>query len=353
MTKNDPQSQTLTAYDRQGTAYPLSSTNSRGGEGTLYLLKNDPSRCAKIFKPNCRTRGKYIKITALIALNERGAIKASFADQVIIPRRCLYSDPAHQEMDTFIGYTMERLKGFHSPSAFGRASNPDYMEKVTAAKNIAILTHVIHSCGFIIGDFNENNIAVFRGAKTRLLDADSIQFTVRKGGQIIFLPCNGLYEEYRPPELQEVDLSGPQSPEHPLLTVYSDYWQMAIHIFRLLMNGASPFASASLHPEANDPEEKRQTFVYSEHTDGLIPPPYAPDYNMLSNELQGLFEQCFVSGRFSPEKRPGPQAYYSALCNYARILARRACGHMMPAGRSSCCEWCRLKKEGFTYELNG
>lgn len=102
----------MIAYDINGRSYSLNESNLGGGEGKLYSVANHPELYAKIFKEEKRTRGREAKILEWEYMFEANELDKNFSDQVVIPRKCLYSQKSGQNIQTFLGYLMEKQTSF-------------------------------------------------------------------------------------------------------------------------------------------------------------------------------------------------------------------------------------------------
>lgn len=155
-------------------------------------------------------------------------------------------------------------------------------------------------------------------------------------------------------DLENVD----QDADNPIFNKYTDFYAMAYHIFALLMNGSSPFASManmeaiSQHPSKNvssiDIDQfhvaEKGEFVFVRHFLFKKAPEYAPKYKMLSQELRKLFERAFIGGAKDPTVRPDAMEFYNALTEYFQSLKKCECGHYMPSNYKGECEWCRINR---------
>ena len=353
----------MITYDETGRKYKLIDSPDKGGEGRICLVEGNSGICAKIFKPEKVSRGKYAKVTEWMRLRKAGALDANFFDQVTVPLACLYLRADRQDLSSFIGYTMKRHKNFYTLRDVYINDSLDYRGKVTAALNLCIITNNLHKKEVIIGDFNADNILMFKNSKAALIDADSMQLVIDSGGRRVLLPCNVGKPEFMPPEIttrlkrEKADLkSAAQSVNDPIFTLYSDYYMLSFHIFSLLMNGAAPYSSMadmaelSRHPSktVSDVDLSRAgaalkgEFIYAKKQGLKKPPDYAPDYEILNDSLKSLFEKSFIYGAADPCLRPGPCEYYAPLKDYLCSLQERPCGHYMPSHYKGDCVWCEL-----------
>ena len=346
----------MIVYDTSGKQYLLKETKLFGGEGKLYAIEDNERLYAKIFVKEKRTIGRELKIREWEKMFENGIVKKNFCDQIVVPQKCLYSDATEQNVRSFMGYLMEKLTNFRLLNEVYTTKDYNYMQKVWVARNLCILTNLVHSMGknYVIGDYNSDNVALFMsGSTAKLIDVDSVQISsYKKNGTEILLPTSVGLPEFLAPEIrrrlrtEKTDLENVvQSPNKPLFTKYTDYYAMAYHIFYLLMNSA-PFASGVNMEElakhrshtVSDVEINRLNaaekgeFVFAKKVLFRRPQKVAANYGILTKKLKTLFERAFIVGVEKPECRPDAVEFFDALTEYMNTLEKRErCGHFMPS----------------------
>ena len=358
----------MIVYDTTGRSYSLRETNLGGGEGKLYAVDGINNLYAKIFKKEKCTKGRELKILEWERMFQNGLLKIDFCSQIVVPRKCLYSTPNRQNTGAFVGYMMEKQNNFLALDEVYTTQDYDYFQKVWVARNLCILTNLIHSMGknYVIGDYNPDNVALFMsGSTAKLIDVDSVQMSAfDKQGREILLPTSVGVPEFLAPEIgrrlkaEKTDLENVyQSPDKPLFTIYTDYYALAYHIFYLLMNSA-PYASGvdmqelAKHPshtvshvEINRLQAaEKGEFIFARKILFRRPQKVAANYNMLTSRLKKLFEQTFIEGAKDPTCRADAIDFYEALTEYMNKLEKRRCGHYMPSHFTGECEWCRINK---------
>lgn len=356
----------MIAYDTLGKNYSLTETNLGGGEGKVYSVDNNPGLYAKIFKKEKRTKGREAKILEWERMLTENVLNQNFCRQIVVPQKCLYVQTASQNTQTFVGYLMEKQTNFKTLKDTYLARDFDYMQKVWTARNLCILTNRIHTLEreVTIGDYNADNIAIFTSTSTaKFIDVDSFQLIINRKDKRILCPCTVGVPQFMAPEIsrrlkkERSDLESiAQGPDDPIFNKYTDLYSMAYHVFALLMNGSSPFASMpnmeelSQHPSRNvssvDIDQfhaaEKGEFVFARYFLFKKAPDYAPRYGMLSRKLQKLFERAFIDGAKDPAVRPDSSEFYDALTEYINSLEERKCGHYMPSYYTGSCEWCRI-----------
>ena len=358
----------MVVYDNSGRSYFLKETKLSGGEGKIYSVAGNSHLCAKIFKDEKRTKGREAKILEWESMYVRGLLPEGFLEQVVVPQCCLYDDFFRQDVRSFVGYLMEKQKGFRSLQKVYTENDLDYMEKVWVARNLCVLTNRIHifEREIVIGDYNADNLAVFMSSgRVKFIDVDSFQLNLLRNGKRILCPCTVGVPEFMAPEIsrrlrkERTDLENiAQGPDNPIFTKYTDLYAMAYHIFSLLMNGSAPYASMpNMEELARYPSKTvsnvdidrfhaadKGDFVFAKKSLFKKPPEYAPKYSILTQELRNLFKRAFIDGARDPASRPNASEFYNALNEYLESLELRPCGHYMPSYYSGPCEWCRLEK---------
>ena len=96
----------MITYDTSGKSYLLTETNLGGGEGKLYAVDNAPEMYAKIFKSEKRTKGREAKILEWENMLADAELNQNFCRQIVVPQKCLYTQSASQNTQTFVGYLM-------------------------------------------------------------------------------------------------------------------------------------------------------------------------------------------------------------------------------------------------------
>lgn len=309
-----------TYYGRMGTKYTTVQEIGAGGEGTVYTLSGYSGIVAKIYKPE---RFKSTadrdtmerKLKAMISMNVSYLVDgiARFA----WPQDILY------EHDVMVGFIMPEIKTKYKIYDMYRGGNNSVREKVYPnytwkysvqfAYHLAWLVNYLHSHGIVIGDFNQSNIAIDTNSGTVIIiDCDSFDITDPITGE--HFSCGVGLPEMLAPELQLVgDLSKAQ------FTKQSDYFSLAIHIFRLLMNNADPFGgiittNASISNIPANQAICNGECVYVRNVIGKKIPEWAPKPSMLPPEFLRLFDKTF---------------------NYTALTAMKK----IP-GRATAAEWC-------------
>lgn len=336
-------------YGSDGTVYEIiSSTERKGGEGSIYDVVGKPHLVLKIYHKNDVKRSA--KITELVK-QSRGW-DGEFRKWTVPP-----IDYVYDENKAFVGYIMKKLTAKFKPLAeiYDRdvGGGISFSNKVRVAMNLCSVTMLAHRNKVVIGDYNQKNIGIDSHGFVTLFDNDSFQFS---SGKKVYRCTVGVPEEMAPEIFtvlrdERTDL---ERVSRPVYNEYTDCYTLALHVFHLLMNGAHPFNSkidASKLPPSKTVSSAivpvkiaaQKGLFYIANPDGVHKKPdWVPEYDILSPALKELFERAFVDGLNEPEKRPTPEDFFTALSEYLPMLEKLPCGHWQYKGYSGGCEWCKV-----------
>jgi DNA-binding helix-hairpin-helix protein with protein kinase domain len=310
----------------------------RAGGASVYAVPDHPDLAAKIYhNPTAEHAGK------LAALLAAPPVLAATTGHVGVawPVSRLLEAGAERRV---AGYLLPRLEQapllweVYNPEARQQV-NPQfhYGSLLRAARNLAGVVAALHQSGYVIGDLNESNVVVTPQALVTLTDVDSFQ--VRAGGRLYRCPAGR--PEYAPPELQgdpaaEVE----RQPEH-------DAFALAVLIFRLLMQGAHPFAGTGGEGGELDSIPARIAagfWPYAWEGPGpYLPSPHAPPWSVLPPAAQELLRRCFEDAREDPGLRPGAARWQEALeeAEHDLTTCPQNTQHRYARGLDVC-PWCLL-----------
>lgn len=314
---------------RTGYVYTVSTEAvGRGGEGEIYRIDNDPSHVLKIFYPEKRTDSSYRKLCAMTDMQ----LSQKLSSQLTWPEDIVFENGA------FAGFLMEALNNTIPLNRVYMEENRavcTYDKRIVIAKNLCAAVNAVHSAGQVVGDLNPNNIAVdINTGLVTLVDTNSYHITDRNTGEVY--KCEVGLPEYLAKEIQLKLRGGVTLKEAtpPTFTKETDLFALAVHIFALLMNGCHPFACAlDTGADIGHLEKERASitapqpieniyegrFSFFNPKPGTKPPLYAPDYNMLTPELQTMFKRAFVEGNGNPSLRPGCVEWHQALTSFQKL----------------------------------
>jgi len=320
-------------------------SNGTGGEGSVHEIVGRRDLVYKRYKP--------FKLTP--ALQEKLEYMMT-RPPVTIMGECI-SWPVQLMKDTsgsLDGFVMPRLKFNKKLNDVYENRHYPYEFAVVVASNLCTLVHQLHQNDITIGDFNHGNVGVHETTSiVSMMDCDSFHLA---GGKY---PCCVCMDGYAAPELlkhmkRANTLRYETAPPHTF-TRDTDLFSLATHIFRLLMNGVSPYngidtsvrTSSDVVSAGNKPIEDGM-YVFRQ---GLTPAhPACPPQHVLTGELASLFDRAFLDGNNIPQPdinrtyRPEALEWYSALRKYQSSLAickvKRTHQYYK---KLSCCPWCEAE----------
>lgn len=336
----------------KGTRYEtIEPALGKGGEGSVYGIKNKSGSVLKVYQDKCRTETRHRKLLAMIAT----PLSQEAMNQVTWPTDVVYQN------GQFAGYVMPEVKNNEALNVmYSDKYQCTFVQRSIIARNLCAAINSVHNAGQVCGDLNPNNIKVDpRIAHVTLIDTDSYHITDKKTQRTF--RCEVGLPEYLPREVQAKMKSGTNLASAPLptFTKETDLFALAVHIFALLMNGCHPFACAvnnkvnislsSSQPSVACPQPIENIcngfFPFYTKKTGITIPRYAPDFDMLPYNIKSLFIKAFVNGHNDPSQRPNAVEWHNAL----EIMEKnvKTCGknrnHLYPNHLNSC-PWCELEQ---------
>ena len=321
-----------------------------GGEGAVYKIEGDSHHVAKVYHAS--------KLQASPELSEKleymvnNPPDPSVLDQIAWPIDILRDSSGH-----FCGFVMpkldasEELKNIYPyPPKAGTRITTD--QKLVIAINICIVISAIHKVGYVFGDFNPNNIGVnLTNGHVGFFDTDSYHFTDIRTGDTY--RCEVACDGYVAPELINHIHHEKQDFAHaslPTFTKETDNFALAIHIFKLLMNGYTPFngikeseSVSQASPGLGNAAIERDNYCFKK---GNKPQSFAtPTLDSLPNEIQILLGRTFLGGVSNPTSRATPDEWQSALVSMRNNLVQCTDDpdHMYFKGNKNC-PYCEAAK---------
>lgn len=293
----------MTVLDLNGGQLQITSSGKSGGEGEIWFVEGDDSRCVKIFHPHRSSPEMEEKIQIM----QKSPIKISSGTGICWPSGIIVSNTAPSR---FLGYMMTRLDNRFMPvHAWYDNPDQDFSLSMQAAARLAGLVQAVHSSGHCVGDLRENNIFISTTGEICLIDTDSFQITDPSSSKTWF--CRVGTGEYLPPELIDSSFE-----KQNIDRLFSDRFALAVLIFRFLMQGAHPYQGRGpLIEDAPTTSDKilRGLFAYEGKIPGLFPPDYAPSYDRIPSSVRALFHEAFVTGHQHPQARPEPFRWEKVL----------------------------------------
>lgn len=301
-----------------------------GGEGTVYNILGYNNVVAKIYLSKSDAKERESKIREMSSLSETlGFRKTNILDDIAWPLAPLFN-----KAKEFIGFGMSRvtakyeLDDIYSLSQKTNAGM-NTSEKIKTLISLCTVVEKLHSCGQIFGDFNPNNIKIDSNCNVKFVDSDSYHFNAGKS----VYPCVVCAPGYVAPELMK-KCKGTTYSEYfakggTTFTKETDNFSLAIHCFRMLMNGCHPFTckkhskniGSTPAPSIDKRVEKGETPFFTTVAN-FTTPDWAPDITCLPVYLRRMFERAFVDGHSNPSARPSATEWKQTLTKYQNEITR-------------------------------
>lgn len=321
----------MIVYDQKGTKIELKNELGGGGEGKIYSIAGHPRFVAKIYTSDAEAHRE--KIEAMVAI-AGGPDSERIPDAVAWPIAALYADSARR---SFVGFGMRCVEKKYSLEELHEYPAPAGMQ-VTMREKIDFLVELcgvvtaLHQIGQVVGDFNGENIIMEMNGHPALVDADS--FCVRTGHRTF--RCEVFNDNIVAPEIVRAARGsggGYASCPEDVFADHADEYALAVHIFRILMNGVHPFRCTPVplsngsvpSPVKTLARVERGETPFFKKVSGVQVSPMAPDLKELPPYLVQLFRCAFVDGNTKPASRPTAQEWAAALNSYRSELV--SCGH--------------------------
>lgn len=299
---------------------------SAGGEGAVYEIAGYPKKLAKIYHDPSDAQKRQRKIKAMVDIGEsQNFVNTHLGDHVAWPLAPLYSDTW-----SFVGFGMNRIQASRELDDLydyppKRSADVTTEQRVEALISLCRLTHKMHSAGQIIGDFNPNNIKIKDDWSVGFVDADSCH--IQSQGQTY--RCVVCAPGYVAPEVIKA-CAGTTYEDYPgtTFTQESDTFALAIHIFRMLRNGAHPYicerhvtrGGSAPAPVSMDTRVERGDTPFYTTIPGYDIPSYAPTNDAFPDYLNRLWYDAFVTGHHNPKARPTAMQWLTALQRFKAEL---------------------------------
>lgn len=307
-----------------------------GGEGFIYEVLENPNLLLKIYK-DTDTQGSPIVTHELQQKLEY--MKNNPPDSLVSNGLVAWPiELLKNEHNRLIGFVMpkldidehlQRVYSYRHPKTDSTdyASFPSVKSRISIAINLCSALNELHRNGYVIGDFNHANIGVnYRTGQIYFMDCDSFHI-VDENGKVyrtnvimagylapeIIKHCYDERADGKPYNLDKVSL--------PTFTKESDHFCLAIHIFKLLMNGIDPFrgvksdsVGSTASPFVGNDAIERNAYVFrSGNKPSAV---FCPPAESLPPYILELFNKAFIDGRAEPLLRPDETDWYKALNRY-------------------------------------
>ena len=325
---------------------------SSGGEGDIYGLVGVKDKVVKLYHPDKIDKELEYKLVIMV---KRPPV-SSVLSQVAWPLDVVYDSSGN-----FRGFVMPRLSitaELNEIYAYPPRTNITFKEKLILAQNICVVISEVHKSGYVFGDFNPHNIGInTKTGAVAFLDTDSYHI---KDGNMTYR-CKVCLDGYVAPELlkkcEAYKNDAYANAPLPTFTKETDNFALAIHIFKLLMNGFTPYNGikfservSTASPGVGNQAVKRDAYCFKPGNKPMSPA--VPPADILPDRIKKLFKRAFIDGKKDPAQRPDAREWYSALAEYESKL--KVCSknktHMYYK-RLSKCPWCAAD-EKYRQSLN-
>ena len=263
----------------------------RGGEGTVYRLKNKPDAVVKIYHKDYEEHSNKLNVMITQPPHDPMIVKGHHS--IAWPK-----DFVMNKSGQCIGFLMPYVKGdsvfsYLLPEIrYQKHPHSRYLTLIRISRNIASAVDEIHKAGHAIGDLNMSNIVVRKNALVTLIDCDSFEINETSSKKIF--PCRVGMPEYIAPEFQGKAYASFNGGSE------QDYFAMAVVLFQLLMEGMHPFSGSYKYGNGvvNIAENIRKgLWPYDPKRESEFTiRPVSPAFGMLDPILQNLFIRCFRDG---------------------------------------------------------
>ncbi|MHC6202129.1 SUMF1/EgtB/PvdO family nonheme iron enzyme [Breznakiellaceae bacterium SP9] len=323
-----------------GTRYQLTAQFKTGGEGTVWHTDKAGLLAKTYHKPTPELEGKLRYM-----VNKQPGPQV--LSQIAWPQDVIY-DANHR----FTGLIMRKLDITDEldPIYNYPPSNSVFslQKKLIIAQNISAVIAEIHRVGYVFGDFNPLNIGInCNTGLVSFLDTDTYHIV---SGNVEYR-CGVGFPGYVAPELLtklDRERQNFALASLPTFTQETDNFALAVHIFRLLMNGFTPFCGIPVtdpraQPGFGNDAVKRDSYCFKQ---GYRPLGSAvPPLQILPPDAANLFARAFIQGRTQPSARPCADEWRKPLEQYEANL--KACNqnplHQYYHTLNGC-PWCEADK---------
>ena len=312
-------------YGQAKITYKLSDTPfKKGGEGSVYDIVGKADYVAKIYHGSVVTA----ELEAKIKYITNNPPSKSILNQIAWP-----VDYLNDANGKFVGFVMPKLKidaelgdlYIYPPKP--KKATLSYEQKVIVAINICRVISEIHKAGYVFGDFNPCNIGVnLTTGNVAFLDTDSYHIYDKDTKHTY--RCVVCLNGYVAPELiQNCKGADYKTAPLPTFTQETDRFALAIHIFKLLFNGYTPYngikdteRSSQASPGVGNVAIERDNYCFKPGNKPLSPA--VPSLDAFPEDVRDLFTRAFIGGRYAPTARPAAEEWDKALCSYRSSLVQ-------------------------------
>jgi serine/threonine protein kinase len=315
-----------------------------GGEGSIHEIVGFPDKVAKIYRDRMDATKRENKISEMVRISkEPSFLRSNLTQDIAWPLSPLFDGNKN-----FVGFGMNRISAgkelddlyVYPPKA---NSGITIENKIDSLISLCDVIERLHKLGQVFGDFNPNNIKIKSDWTVGFVDADSYHI---KNANTVF-KCVVCAPGYVAPELIK-DCKGTTFADYPgkTFTQATDYFALAIHCFRMLMNGCHPYnghrvlrgVGSAAAPTPTDKRVESGETPFFQSVSNCVAPEYAPDIDAFPNSLRSMFHRAFVEGHKDPNARPNASEWKEVLKRYKTELTSctRNRSHQYYKGSRAC-----------------
>jgi serine/threonine protein kinase len=279
---------------------------SRGKEGSVYAVEDEPNLVAKIFKKGKVTSHRKEKVELMVQ-------RELWLPGISFPESELTCD------DNFVGFTMRRAQDANVlndtifiPQELERLY-PGWTRRDLVDICLSFLKRVksLHELNIIIGDINPNNVMLGNQKDAWIIDMDSVQ--------VDGYPCPVGWDEFTAPEI----LGGVQG----LRTMEHENFAVAVMLFMIMMTGTFPYENSGSDDTIQNIKSGLFPYGFAGKSERDLQPPLRWLYvwSHLSRQLKGLFWNSFHKNgsRYQPDKRVSVEEWIDAFESFKKNLSYR------------------------------
>ncbi|MFB8146670.1 hypothetical protein ACFC1W_07985 [Microbacterium sp. NPDC056003] len=277
---------------------------SRGKEGSVYAIEDEPHLVAKVFK-----RGK-------VTTHRRDKVELMVQHKVWLPGVCFPESMLSYDGE-FVGFTMRRAQGAHVlndtifiPQELDRL-HPGWTRRDLVDVCLSFLKRVksLHDLNILIGDINPNNVMLGNQKDAWIIDIDSVQ--------VEGYPCPVGWDEFTAPEI----LGGVQG----LRSIEHENFAVAVLLFMIMMTGTFPYENSGSDDTVLNIQSGLFPYGFDGRSERELQPPQRWLYvwSHLSRELKRLFWNSFHrdGSHYRPTDRVTVDEWIRAFEGFKRNLA--------------------------------
>lgn len=275
-----------------------------GGEAVIRTVLGAPGLVLKLYKKPSDLRRQKVEALAQRLPNAQAQRYFAWPLETVVAER-----------GTFAGFVMRRLPTTCEPlfklyeTQGTTAPGRTLRDQVRIALGLAEAYEAVNRMGMVVGDANDENAVVDLATQ-----------------QVLLLDCDGYVFGPWPGTGWSPEASAPETHRSVRLKTgfyyneQTDRFTLAHHLFKLLMEGRSPFACRTVDGSTNRPTIaeaiESQLFIYdmppalAASYPQLGIPLGAPSYQRLPQEIRAHFARAFTQ---APAQRPSASEWCAAL----------------------------------------